>query len=256
MPQWDPDQYLKFRNERTQPAYDLVARISHPNPRMIIDAGCGPGNSTDILLQRWPSASISGFDSSLEMLNEAEASNQNIKWFESTIEDWNPTKTYDIIFSNAVLQWVENHEFMLPRLLSFLNKSGALAMQMPAHYKSPLHQQLINIAGKPDWAGFTEAERSLLSLAKPSFYYNLLAPITSKIDIWETQYFHIMDSSQAILEWFRGTGLRPFLEALPDDQARQSFESEVLKEYTNAYPQEANGKVLFPFNRFFLIGYK
>lgn len=256
MPQWDSGQYTKFINERTQPAYDLAARISHTNPKKIIDIGCGPGNSTEVLLQNWPEANISGFDSSPEMLAQAKASNSSINWFESCVEEWSPSETFDIIFSNAVFQWVQEHKVVLPRLLNILNDGGALAIQMPARYNSPLHKQLIEVAEMPEWVEYTGLPRTQLSLSEPSFYYDLLAPITSRLDIWETKYFHIMDDVQAILEWFRGAGLRPFLEALPDNQARESFELEVLRKYSATYPKQKNGKVLFPFNRFFFIGYK
>jgi len=256
MHKWYSNQYSKFISERTQPAIDLVSKIRIETANQVVDVGCGPGNSTEVLLERWPNAKISGFDSSPEMLAKAKKSDSNIEWFQSTVEKWNPSQSYDVIFSNAVLQWVEDHGTLMPKLMNILYDGGALAVQMPAHYKSPLHKQLIEVAEMPEWKESTNEARKLLSLAEPSFYYDLLSAITSHLDIWETQYFHVMDSPQAILEWFRGTGLRPFLEALPSQEAKESFETEVLERYIVAYPRQQNGNVIFPFNRFFFVAYK
>lgn len=137
-----------------------------------------------------------------------------------------------------------------------LNKNGVLAVQLPAHYHSPVHKQLIDVAKMPEWEGYTTEACNLLSLHSPSYYYDLLEPITSRIDMWETQYIHVMDNVQSILEWFRGTGLRPFLEALPDTESRVAFEQDVLERFEFSYSAQKNGNVLFPFKRFFFIGYK
>ena len=256
MPTWNSVQYSKFINERTQPAYDLASKINIVNPKSIVDVGCGPGNSTRVLKEFWPTAKTSGFDSSHEMLKQAKTSALEVDWFQSTVENWNPSGSYDIIFSNAVLQWVQSHDKLLPRLLDMLNDNGALAVQLPAHYNSPLHKQLIDVAKMPKWEEYTVKACNLLSLHPPSYYYDLLEPITSHVDIWETQYFHVMDDVQSILEWFRGTGLRPFLEAMPDKKSRVAFEQDVLEKYKSSYAIQKNGNVLFPFNRFFFIGYK
>jgi len=256
MPTWDSALYSKFLKERTQPAIDLASKIECSNPVSIIDVGCGPGNSTRVLKELWPQAKIAGFDSSAEMLAQARASSQEIDWFQSSVEDWNPATTYDIIFSNAVLQWVDAHDRLLLRLMNHLNDKGVLAVQLPAHYHSPLHQQLIAVAKMPAWASYTVEACDRLSMAPPTYYYDLLAPIASRVDMWETQYFHVMDSVERIVEWFRGTGLRPFLEALPDDQSRKAFEQNILEKYQACYPVQKNGKVLLPFNRFFFIAYR
>lgn len=256
MPKWDSTLYSKFINERTQPAYDLASRINVANPKTIIDIGCGPGNSTLVLNKLWPDADISAFDSSDEMLKQAKEQPFKVNWFQSTVEDWNPTNKYDIIFSNAVLQWVSLHEILLPHLLDTLNDGGVLAVQMPAHYNSPLHKELINLAKIPQYKEYTESACEQLSLKPPSYYYDVLKPVSSHIEMWETQYIHIMDNVQSILEWFRGTGLRPFMEALPNNDIQVCFEKELLKKYEESYIPQKNGKVLFPFNRYFLIAYK
>ncbi|QDT42780.1 Trans-aconitate 2-methyltransferase [Gimesia alba] len=255
MPVWDADQYLKFQRERTQPAIDLAARVRLEMPERMIDVGCGPGNSTAVLASRFSDADLSGLDSSTEMLETARASNAEINWFQADITTWEPEEKYDLIFSNAVLQWVRDHTTVFPRLMRFLKPGGALAVQLPAHYGSPLHRSVVEVSELPEWNEATANARQRLTSESRSFYYDLLAPLTAEIDLWETEYIHIMESAEAILEWFRGTGLRPYLEALPDDNRRARFESELLARYRDAYPTQANGKVLFPFRRLFVVAY-
>jgi len=255
MPTWDTEQYLKFKDERTQPTFDLISRIQINDPKNIVDVGCGPGNSTSVIKQRWPAANIDGFDSSEEMLEIASKSNSNINWFQEDVANWESNTQYDIIYSSAVLQWVPNHKKLIPKLMGFINKGGALAVQLPAHYESPLHQLLLDVARLPKWEVATKNACDLLSLKPPSFYYDLLAPLSSKAEMWETIYIHIMDSAQAIVEWFEGTGIRPFMECLPNPDDRNEFKMELLKRYERVYNQQQNGKVLFPFRRFFFIAY-
>ncbi|WP_339727834.1 trans-aconitate 2-methyltransferase [uncultured Gimesia sp.] len=256
MPVWDADQYLKFQRERTQPAVDLAARIQLESPGRIVDVGCGPGNSTAVLASRFPEARLSGLDSSAEMLETAQASNAEVNWFQADVTTWEPEENFDLIFSNAVLQWVPDHQTVFPRLVRFLNPGGALAVQLPAHYGSPLHQCVVNVSELLQWKDATANARQRLATGSRSFYYDLLAPLTTKIDLWETEYIHIMESAEAILEWFRGTGLRPYLEALADDDQRSQFEQELLARYRDAYPIQQNGKVLFPFRRLFIVAYQ
>ncbi len=256
MPSWDAQQYVKFKRERTQPSLDLVSRIEVDIPNTIVDIGCGPGNSTAVLRSRWPGAEISAFDSSPEMLALARKSDSSISWFEADASTWLPERKYDLIFSNAALQWLPNHEQLFPRLLSIVSQTGALAIQMPAYYDSPLHKQLIDVSKNTAWADATAPARSRLSMRPPEFYYDLLGDSASKIDIWQTAYYHEMDSVESILEWFRGTGMRPFLDALQNPEDKSRFESELLDRYRQVYLKRDNGKVLLPFRRFFLIAYK
>lgn len=256
MPVWDADQYLKFQRERTQPAIDLAARVRLEAPQRIVDVGCGPGNSTAVLAKRWPNTELSGLDSSAEMLETARESQPGVHWFQADISSWEPETKYDLLFSNAVLQWVPNHESIFPRLMSFLDPGGALAVQLPMHYDSPLHYLVKEVSELPEWSEQTAEARQALGSESRSFYYDLLAPLSAELEIWETEYIHVMESVGAILEWFRGTGLRPYLEALPDDRERARFETELLERYTAAYPLQANGKVLFPFRRLFIVAYQ
>lgn len=256
MPVWDAGQYLKFQRERTQPAFDLAARVRLEAPRRIVDVGCGPGNSTAVLAQRFPGAELNGMDSSAEMLETARESLPDVHWFQADITSWEPEERYDLLFSNAVLQWVPDHKTIFPRLMSFLEPTGALAVQLPAHYESPLRRCVIEVSQLPDWREQTAAARQALVCEPRSFYYDLLSPLSSEIELWETEYIHIMESVESIMEWFRGTGLRPYLEALPDDATRRRFEGELLKRYAEAYPLQRNGNVLFPFRRLFLVAYR
>lgn len=256
MPVWDADQYLKYQRERTQPAIDLAARVRLEAPRRIVDVGCGPGNSTAVLAKLWPKAELSGLDSSAEMLETARESQPAVHWFQVDISSWEPETQYDLVFSNAVLQWVPDHEAIFPRLMSFLVPGGALAVQLPMHYDSPLHYLVKEVSERPEWSEQTAEARQALGSESRLFYYDLLAPQSSELELWETEYIHIMENVEAILEWFRGTGLRPYLEALPDDRDRARFETELLERYRAAYPLQANGKVLFPFRRLFIVAYQ
>lgn len=256
MPVWDSDQYLKFQKERTQASVDLASRVELKNPKQIVDVGCGPGNSTEVIAKHWPKSQVSGFDSSQKMLETAKKSSSKIHWFSADVSTWQPDTSFDLIFSNAVLQWVPDHQSLFPRLVSFLNPGGALAVQLPIHYDSPLHQCVLELAQSARWQRATAVAHEAISTESREFYYDLLVPFVSQIEIWETEYIHIMESVEAILEWFRGTGLRPYLEALPDDRQRTQFEQELLERYRAIYPLQQNGNVLFPFRRLFIIAYR
>ena len=256
MPTWDSEQYLKFEKERTQPSIDLVSKIQIDSPKNIVDVGCGPGNSTAVLKSHWPSANISAFDNSSEMLQHARKTDPTIDWFQADITSWIPDKKYDLIFSNAVFQWVPDHEIIFPKFVSFLNDGGALAVQMPAHFDSPLHELLVKVSENEKWKHITSKARKRLEMKNPEFYYDFLAPIVSKIDIWKTEYYHEVDSVHSIIEWFRGTGMRPFLEALNNESDKLDFEDELFREYEKVYKKRINKKVLMPFRRFFFVGYK
>ncbi len=250
---WDPHLYMKFAGERTQPALDLTSRIPLGQPQSIIDIGCGVGNSTTILRNRWPNAEITGLDNSDAMLEAANKRNPEIHWLKADIASWKPQSCYDLIFSNAALQWVPNHESLFCNLLGYVNHSGFLAVQMPYHYTSQLHKIIIEISHQSQWTKRLEGARKALTSHKPSFYYDLLHSKCSQIDLWQTNYYHVMERPEAILEWISGTGLRPYLEALGNDNDRRNFKAVILEEYRQAYPRRKDGKVLFPFSRLFLL---
>ena len=256
MSDWNPQQYLKFGDERTQPSIDLVARIKLERPGTIIDLGCGPGNSTRILRERWPDAETAGLDSSEEMIDKARKDFPDGDWIVGDAAKVPLDLKYDLVFSNAVLQWIPNHEALLPRLFRMVSPGGALAVQVPATRESPLHRALLEVAHRPEWRIFTAACGNLLNYHNGEYFYRLLYPLTEQIVLWETTYFHLLSSQRDIVEWYKGTGMRPFLESLPDDRSRAAFEEEVLEECRRSYPVEGNGKVLYPFRRVFFIAYK
>jgi|SRR6266700_7412209 len=253
MPTWDADLYLRFANERTQPAADLAARIQLANPLRIIDLGCGPGNSTQILRQRWPAADIIGLDSSAEMIAAAEKSYPAGKWRVQDIATWSGADTFDVVFSNAVLHWLPEHEALFPRLFTRVSPGGVLAVQMPAHLESPLHRLILEIAALQQWRERLQKARAAITGHTPGFYYDVLQPLAATVVLWHTEYQHVMEGPQAILDWIRGTGLRPFLEALEDRAEQQRFEAILLTGIERTYPRQADGRILFPFRRLFLV---
>ena len=256
MPTWDPGVYLHFANQRTQPAIDLIARIRLTHPARVIDLGCGPGNSTAVLRERWPNADITGLDSSADMLAAATQAHPTGKWMLADAASWQATLPIDLVFSNAALQWIPNHAALFTHLMTQVAPNGALAVQVPAHYASPIHQVTLEVANDPVWRRLMDEPQRALTYETPAFYYAILQPFAADIDIWETEYYHIVDNAQAIVTWFRGTGLRPFLEALETAEQRQQFEQRVLEGYTQAYPPQADGRILFPFRRLFMVAYR
>lgn len=256
MATWNPDQYLIFRDERTQPAIDLAAKVKIENAATVIDVGCGPGNSTQVLRRRWPVARITGLDSSNEMIRKARADFPGQEWLLADASKLWLDRTYDVIFSNAVLQWIPDHGHLVPGLLNIVNPGGALAVQVPANNLSPLHKALLSVASAEKWYGFTAGCEKLLNYHTVEYYYDILCPIASGLDIWETTYFHVLSSHNALMEWYKGTGLRPFLEKLPDDENRAKFVGEILDECRDAYPARKDGNILFPFRRIFFVAYK
>jgi trans-aconitate 2-methyltransferase len=256
MPAWDAAQYLQFANERTQPSIDLAARIAVDNPARIVDLGCGPGNSTSVLRTRWPGARVMGLDGSPEMIDAAKHAQPGEDWLLADIATWSAELPFDIVFSNATLQWLPDHAALFPRLLAQVARGGALAVQMPAHYHSPVHEAILEAADDKRWRHLMDGPRTALTKESPSFYYNVLRPFCSTLEIWETEYFHVLDGPRAIVEWFRGTGLRPYFEALPSKELRLEFEEVLASAYAQRYPREADGRVLFPFLRLFLNAYR
>jgi trans-aconitate 2-methyltransferase len=257
---WDPEQYLKFAGERTRPSIDLVARIALASPTAILDVGCGPGNSTEVVHARWPEARITGIDNSPEMIERARAAHEWGEWVlaDAATLDWGGSRLggpWDLVFSNATLQWIPDHERLLPRLLGLVRSGGALAVQVPANAGSPLHRSLLRTAADPRWSRFTAECASRLVYHEPSYYHGLVAGRAERMELWETTYHHEMADHRALVEWYKGTGMRPCLDRLPDEPSRRAFEDAVLEGCRAEYPVQPNGRVLYPFRRVFFIAY-
>lgn len=256
MADWNSAQYLKFKTERTQPAVDLANRVPLAGPGNILDVGCGPGNSTQVLHAKFPNASILGIDQSQNMIDSARAACPEMKFMLCDAQtDLNRIgNMFDLVFSNACIQWIPNHPSLLRQMMALLNPGGVLAVQIPLQREHPVHQILQRLAGKAPWQAYFQEPRPFYTLA-PEQYFDLLAPLSSTVSMWRTDYFHVLDSHMEILEWYRGTGLRPYLEVLPPDKQPQ-FEQAVLDAVKNAYPKQENGQILFRFPRFFFIAGK
>ena len=256
MAQWDPSLYLRFADERTQPAIDLAARVALEAPRRIIDIGCGPGNSTSVLRRRWPSAQVTGLDSSAEMIERARRDAPDQEWICADAAAFQGEPAYDLVYSNATLQWIPNHRELLLRLWDAVGDGGALAVQVPANQESPLHRALQAVAASEPFRKQLEAPTRLFTYHPAGFYYDLLAPAARRYETWTTEYLHVMQTHQDLMTWYRGTGMRPFLQALADDEQRKAFEASVLREARTGYPLQNDGKLLFPFRRLFFVAYR
>jgi len=255
-PSWDANLYLRYGKERTQAAIDLAARIKLAAPRRIVDLGCGPGNSTAVLRARWPEAEITGLDQSAEMLAEARRVYPEQVWLQGDIATWETAQPYDLVYSNAAIQWVHGHARLIPRLIEQVAAGGALAVQIPAHFHSPLHLRMRQIALDTRWRERMGGAINSLVDETPAYYYDLLGPRCSRLEMWETEYIHVLDSAAAILEFIRGTGLRPYLDALGNEPDRDLYMQLLADAVAHDYPPQIDGNVLFPFRRLFFIAYR
>jgi len=253
---WNPDLYLKFNKERIQPSVDLADRINNLQPQKIIDIGCGPGNSTQILFNKWPEAEIIGADNSPAMIKKATEDYPDQKWIlfdagKDTLND-----KFDLVFSNATIQWIHDHDKLLHRFSDLLQDSGILAVQLPLFFDMPLGKTISEIGRQGKWKAAATGVDSLFTIHTDSYYYDHLTRYFSEIDIWTTDYIHVMESQSSILEMIRATGLKPYLERIAEDSEKKQFEALVLDKIKKKYPLQTNGKVLFPFKRLFFTAKK
>jgi trans-aconitate 2-methyltransferase len=251
---WDPGTYLRFSDLRLRPAIELLARVDLNGPRQVVDLGCGTGTSTRLLRARWPEASITGVDSSAEMLAEARAAEGVTEWVLGDLATWSPSQPVDLIFANASLQWVGDHEALMPRLFSALAPGGVLAVQMPANHGEPAHTLIRKVADSGPWQRAFDGFDPWHPPLEPGQMHRLLAPLGATLDQWDTVYLQVMEGPEAILDWVRGTALRPFLARLPDAGEAEAFERTYLEALEKAYPEFWGGHSLIPFRRRFLVG--
>jgi trans-aconitate 2-methyltransferase len=250
---WNPDVYRTYAAERTRPAADLLARVSATAPARVIDLGCGPGNSTALLVARWPAARVEGLESSPDMLATARQSGVDATWTEGDVASWSPVEPYDVVFSNATLHWIANHRTLIPRLRSFVRERGVLAFQVPRNFDAPSHVLMREVAAAGPWASQLAAV-GRVNVEEPQTYFDLLSPVATSIDIWETTYVHVLDGDDAVLGWVSGTGLRPFVQSL-DPADRAAFTAAYRERLREAYPRRSDGKTLFPFKRLFVVAH-
>jgi trans-aconitate 2-methyltransferase len=248
---WNPSTYLAFADERTRPAADLLARVPNEDPGRVADLGCGPGNSTALLAKRWPRAKVEGVDSSPQMIEAAKKSGVAADFTLADLASWKPDAPYEVIFSNATYQWLPDHRALLPRLMGFVAKGGTFAFQVPNNQYSPSHTLMRDVAAQGPWAEKLAHVRGIF-VEKVQAYYDILAPHAASLDIWTTEYLHVLDGEDAVFKWVSGTGLRPFLDALNEDE-RAVFAREYKARLNVAYPRRGDGKTLFPFSRLFAV---
>lgn len=254
---WDPQQYEKFSDERSRPFRELVGRIDHPAARRVVDLGCGTGALTAELAVRWPGAVVEGIDSSAEMIGRASerAIPGRLSFEQGDLREWRPEEPVDVLVSNATLQWVPGHLDLLGELVSCLAEGGVLAFQVPGNFEELSHRLLAELRASEPWrsklAG--QGERSA-AVHSPAEYLERLTSLGLRADVWETTYMQVLHGRDAVLEWMKGTALRPTLSALePEDAA--AFLNQLAERLAAAYPETAAGTVL-PFRRIFAVGHK
>lgn len=253
---WDSVQYQKYANERTQPAIDLLSRVQNRNPVRILDVGCGNGNSTEILFSRYPNADIIGIDSSENMIEAAKTRLPDVRFelLDASTELHTLGGDFDIIFANASLQWIPNHPEILAQLIDMLSDGGTLAVQMPDNHSADVHRIARELVSSSQWNDKLDKVRPFHNLT-PEEYFELLSDYCVYFDIWTTTYYHVMSTHSAILEWYKGAGIRPYIDELDSDNA-DKFENDVLEKITKAFPAQKNGKILLPFPRLFFTATK
>ena len=252
MSDWNPALYSRFEDERTRPAAELLARVPLDAPRNVVDLGCGPGNSTELLVQRFPTARIVGTDSSQAMLAAARQRLPQVGFEQGDIAEWSPAQAVDLAYANASLQWVGDHERLLPRLLSALAPGGVLAVQMPDNLDEPSHRLMRETAAEPRFAAaIGDAANLRARILDAQAYYDLLVG-DADVDVWRTTYYHRMDDAAAIVQWLRATGLKPFLDPLTTE-LQALYLAEYERRIDAAYPARADGKRLLAFPRLFIV---
>jgi trans-aconitate 2-methyltransferase len=248
---WDPAQYARFADARLRPAIDLLARVP-PGPRAAIyDLGCGSGAVTRLIAERWPQATILGLDSSEAMLEKARQAVPAARFAVADIAGWAPPQPADLIVANAALHWIDGHERLMLRLMDGLRPGGVLAVQMPRNHAAPSHTAMAETVRSGPWAARLAGVRGIVPVAPAADYLRLLAPRAASVEAWESEYVHVLEGPDPVMEWTKGTALRPYLDALGDDAA--PFLAAYSTRLRAAYPPEPDGRTLFPFRRVFVV---
>ena len=248
---WDSETYLKFEKERTQPAIDLVRRVEGRNVSSVLDVGCGPGNSSAVIKSVFPEAEILGIDFSADMIERAKKDYPDI-----TFEQWDADeftektgKKFDLIFSNACLQWLPDQFKTIKNLYKLLNDNGIMAIQIPCNFDEPIHHLIHKVVTGEKWKTVFKQQRNYV-MGTVEDYFNVISALSDEYDIWTTTYHHVLPSHEALWAWYEGTGLRPYLSQI-DDSMRDEFKKDFMEEIKKNYPLQKNGKVIFDFPRLF-----
>ncbi|HET6698053.1 MAG TPA: trans-aconitate 2-methyltransferase [Nocardioidaceae bacterium] len=250
---WDPERYLQYADERGRPFADLLGRVGADRPSRVVDLGCGPGNQTALLAERWPEAAVTGIDASPEMIARARAtadSSSSLAFEVADLRTWRPEQPVDVLLSNATLQWVPGHLDLLPGLVEHVAPGGWIAFQVPGNFDAPSHAIRRDLAGEAPYAPYLD-DVAFPAAHDAATYLAALAGLGCTVDAWETTYLHVLTGEDAVFTWVSGTGARPTLQALPDD-LRPGFEEEFKARLRAAYPEQAHGVVL-PFRRVFVV---
>ena len=255
---WNPALYGRYEDERTRPAAELLARVPLSGATLAVDLGCGPGNSTELVARRFPDAELLGIDNSEAMLAAARTRLPAARFEAGDIARWTPAADAppDLIYANAALQWVPDHEALIPRLFAALAPGGVLAIQMPDNRAEPTHRLMREVAAEPAWReAIGDADRLRTELLPLAGYYDLLSRDAAAVDVWHTIYQHPLASPEAIVEWVRATGLKPFIDRLTP-ALRTSYLAEYERRVDAAYPPRADGRRLLAFPRLFIVARK
>lgn len=247
---WDPDCYLRFADHRTRPGIELLTRIPDLDARRIVDLGCGTGHLTAMLQERWPDAEVAGIDSSVEMIERARRDHPEMTWIVGDVAAWEPDGYTDLVFSNAALHWLDDHEALFRRLRTLLGAGGSLAVQMPDNWNAPTHRIPADILDENDWPEVSRTALMRDRLSPPQNYAHWLQP--ANVDLWRTTYYQRLTGDDPVWTWVTGSVLRPVLAILNDDE-RDRFSRLCKERYRASYPMDADGTTTLPFSRLFLV---
>ena len=252
---WNAALYLNFGTERLRPALDLLAQISSENPELIYDLGCGPGNVTAFLKQRWPRAKIIGIDSSEDMLEKAATVGEDIEWRLGDLNTWQPEAPADLLYSNATLHWLDNHESLFPRLLTAVKPGGVMAVQIPNNFSEPSHTSIADTVRNGPWHERLKLFQREHPVKKMTEYYQILRPHVTSLNMWETIYHQQLDGEDPVVTWTMSTMLRPLLDQLNQAEGAMFIE-DYRQRVRKAYPLQNDGKSILPFKRMFMVAVK
>lgn len=254
MPSWDPAVYERYKTYRDRPALDLMVQIPDRRFREIWDLGCGTGEQAALLALRHPMANVHGLDSSPDMLRQAKNRQSDVDWVLASVEDFAPATPPDLIFTNAALQWLSDHETLLPRLTGLLEPGGVFACQMPMAFETEHHRILRETAEAGPWAALTRGARRINPTPSLTDYHGWLSRTCGEVDLWTTTYLHALEGEDPVVDWMRGTALRPYLDVLAGDEALlEAFLDAFRQRIAAAFPPREDGLTLFPFPRLFMV---